>query len=47
MTSPRVAIVAGARTPFVKAGQAFAKLSPLVELPKIVEIYNQYLSGQS
>jgi len=29
MTSPRVAIVAGARTPFVKAGQAFAKLSPL------------------
>jgi acetyl-CoA acetyltransferase family protein len=25
----RVAIVAGARTPFVKAGQAFAKLSPL------------------
>src|SRR5882724_1227148 len=29
MTSPRVAIVAGARTPFVKAGQAFSKLSPL------------------
>src|SRR5438309_3745480 len=29
MTSPRVAIVAGARTPFVKSGQAFAKSSPL------------------
>ncbi|MCI0410642.1 MAG: acetyl-CoA C-acyltransferase, partial [Acidobacteria bacterium] len=25
----RVAIVAGARTPFVKAGKAFAKLGPL------------------
>jgi acetyl-CoA acetyltransferase family protein len=29
MTTSRVAIVAGARTPFVKAGQAFAKLGPL------------------
>jgi acetyl-CoA acetyltransferase len=29
MSSPRVAIVAGARTPFVKAGQAFSKLGPL------------------
>jgi acetyl-CoA acyltransferase len=28
MTSARVAIVAGNRTPFVKAGQAFAKLGP-------------------
>lgn len=30
MTDQRVAIVAGARTPFVKAGQAFATLGPLV-----------------
>ena len=29
MTDQRVAIVAGARTPFVKAGQAFAPLGPL------------------
>jgi acetyl-CoA acyltransferase len=29
MTDQRVAIVAGARTPFVKAGQAFASLGPL------------------
>ena len=29
MSQNRVAIVAGARTPFVKAGQAFAKLGPL------------------
>jgi len=29
MSENRVAIVAGARTPFVKAGQAFAKLGPL------------------
>ena len=29
MTEQRVAIVAGARTPFVKAGQAFAALGPL------------------
>jgi acetyl-CoA acetyltransferase family protein len=29
MTEQRVAIVAGARTPFVKAGQAFATLGPL------------------
>jgi acetyl-CoA acetyltransferase family protein len=29
MTDQRVAIVAGARTPFVKAGQAFATLGPL------------------
>src|SRR5499426_3410003 len=29
MTNHRVAIVAGARTPFVKAGQAFATLGPL------------------
>jgi acetyl-CoA acyltransferase len=29
MSSSRVAIVAGARTPFVRAGQAFAKLGPL------------------
>ena len=29
MTSHRVAIVAGARTPFVKAGQAFSSLGPL------------------
>src|SRR5437660_1410497 len=29
MNENRVAIVAGARTPFVKAGQAFAKLGPL------------------
>ena len=29
MTDQRVAIVAGARTPFVKAGQAFAGLGPL------------------
>jgi len=29
MTEQRVAIVAGARTPFVKAGQAFAGLGPL------------------
>jgi acetyl-CoA acetyltransferase family protein len=29
MTTQRVAIVAGARTPFVKAGQSFAKLGPL------------------
>ena len=29
MTDQRVAIVAGARTPFVKAGQAFAALGPL------------------
>jgi acetyl-CoA acetyltransferase family protein len=29
MTSQRVAIVAGARTPFVKSGQAFASLGPL------------------
>src|SRR5438552_1083918 len=29
MTTPRVALIAGARTPFVKAGQAFSKLSPL------------------
>src|SRR5207244_2588720 len=29
MTTPRVALVAGARTPFVKAGQAFSKLGPL------------------
>ena len=29
MAEQRVAIVAGARTPFVKAGQAFAKLGPL------------------
>ena len=33
MTEKRVAIVAGARTPFVKAGKAFASLSPL-ELAK-------------
>ncbi len=30
MTDQRVAIVAGTRTPFVKAGQAFARLGPLV-----------------
>src|SRR2546425_12902240 len=29
MRDQRVAIVAGARTPFVKAGQAFASLGPL------------------
>ncbi|HYY62389.1 MAG TPA: acetyl-CoA C-acyltransferase, partial [Burkholderiales bacterium] len=29
MSENRVAIVAGARTPFVKAGQAFGKLGPL------------------
>jgi acetyl-CoA acetyltransferase family protein len=29
MTTQRVAIVAGVRTPFVKAGQSFAKLGPL------------------
>src|SRR5437867_7154536 len=29
MSENRVAIIAGARTPFVKAGQAFAKLGPL------------------
>src|SRR2546428_13325237 len=29
MRAQRVAIVAGARTPFVKAGQAFASLGPL------------------
>ena len=29
MTEPRVAIVAGARTPFVKAGKSFASLGPL------------------
>ena len=29
MTEQRVAIVAGARTPFVKAGKAFASLGPL------------------
>jgi acetyl-CoA acetyltransferase family protein len=29
MTDQRVAIIAGARTPFVKAGQAFAALGPL------------------
>jgi acetyl-CoA acetyltransferase family protein len=29
MSTSRVAIIAGARTPFVKAGQAFAKLGPL------------------
>jgi acetyl-CoA acetyltransferase family protein len=29
MTNQRVAIVAGARTPFVKSGQAFASLGPL------------------
>src|SRR5437899_11640476 len=29
MTTSRVALVAGARTPFVKSGQAFAKSSPL------------------
>ena len=29
MSEPRVAIVAGARTPFVKAGKAFAPLGPL------------------
>jgi acetyl-CoA acetyltransferase family protein len=29
MTDQRVAIVAGARTPFVKSGQAFAQLGPL------------------
>src|SRR5262245_9579002 len=29
MTNHRVAIVAGARTPFVKAGQAFSPLGPL------------------
>lgn len=29
MKDQRVAIIAGARTPFVKAGQAFAKLGPL------------------
>jgi len=29
MTEHRVAIVAGARTPFVKAGRAFASLGPL------------------
>ena len=29
MTNQRVAIVAGVRTPFVKAGQAFATLGPL------------------
>ncbi len=29
MSESRIAIVAGARTPFVKAGQAFAKLGPL------------------
>jgi acetyl-CoA acetyltransferase len=29
MTDQRVAIVAGVRTPFVKAGQAFATLGPL------------------
>lgn len=29
MTNHRVAIVAGARTPFVKAGQAFSSLGPL------------------
>jgi acetyl-CoA acetyltransferase family protein len=29
VTGQRVAIVAGARTPFVKSGQAFAKLGPL------------------
>jgi acetyl-CoA acetyltransferase family protein len=29
MSTDRVAIVAGARTPFLKAGQAFAKLGPL------------------
>jgi acetyl-CoA acetyltransferase family protein len=28
MSNPRVAIVAGARTPFVKSGKAFASLSP-------------------
>src|SRR5258708_12744886 len=28
MSNHRVAIVAGARTPFVKSGQAFASLSP-------------------
>ena len=33
MTSHRVAIVAGARTPFVKSGQAFSTLGPL-ELAK-------------
>jgi len=30
MSTSRVAIIAGARTPFVKAGQAFAELGPLV-----------------
>jgi len=29
MSTSRVAIIAGARTPFVKAGQAFAGLGPL------------------
>ena len=29
MSTNRVAIIAGARTPFVKAGQSFAKLGPL------------------
>ena len=29
MTDQRVAIVAGVRTPFVKAGHAFATLGPL------------------
>jgi acetyl-CoA acetyltransferase len=30
MTDQRVAIVAGARRPFVKAGQVFARLGPLL-----------------
>src|ERR687888_643449 len=36
MSENRVAIVAGARTPFVKAGQAFAKLGPLALATKAV-----------